>query len=170
MSHPNSRSQRAGMTHVKVEWRRTVQAHRAGVLPALVGRASLLLDRATHDNVPVVVEDVVREECRLLHARSPSGLRSSRYHHTIDTDPSSQIRCRHRSGTRSDTVDPNANLMGNSIKRCREERLVVCLESYVSDGNRVRNGTQTRRCAAQLKRTHFTAQDTKWLAVASHCL
>ena len=40
------------------------------VLPALVDRASLFLERATNDHVPMFVEDVVGEEGRLLNTMS----------------------------------------------------------------------------------------------------
>ena len=57
-----------------------LQRHEAGELPVFVERASLFLHRATTGNVLVFVEDIVREECRLVHAvgfpRTHSGLRS----------------------------------------------------------------------------------------------
>ena len=80
-----------------------LQRHDAGELPVLVERASLFLHRATTGNVPVFVEDIVREECRLVHAvgfpRTHSGLRSCSFSSHDQQGPLFSVKSRVSSGT-----------------------------------------------------------------------
>ena len=111
-----------------------LQRHEAGELPVLVERASLFLHRATTGNVLVFVEDVVREECRLIHAvgfpRTHSGLRSCSISSHDQQGHPSQTRCKELVQVLFLKSRVPLGTPASAVEQC----LAVRIASLVSDG------------------------------------